>query len=180
MLLTHLYQYFGVLLGCSQQGKTGFDAYKGEGSQYEVHKFMALDEFQVGYFITQVGLSAASFGVTTEDVTAVGMSLNQVFNYKCAPPTPVVPSQGPQLQAICIADTSPLAANDTCSAYKAVVEPKNATESGSSSSSSSSGTGSPSASATAGGASPRPSGAASQMQAGSVAAIAGALFALAM
>ena len=179
MLLTHLYQYFGVLLGCSQQGKTGFDAYKGEGSQYEVHKFMALDAYQVGYFITQVGLSAASFGVTTEDVTAVGMSLNKVFNYKCALPTPVVPSQGPQLQAICIADTCPLAANDTCSAYKAVVAPKNATESGSSSSSSSA-TGSPTASATAGGASTRPSGAASQMQAGSVAAIAGALFALAM
>lgn len=41
-LLTHLYQYFGVLLGCSMQGGSAFPAYAGSGSQYNVHKFMAL------------------------------------------------------------------------------------------------------------------------------------------
>ena len=40
---------------------------------------MALDAFQVGYFITQVGLSAVSFGVAQADVEAVGMSLNNLF-----------------------------------------------------------------------------------------------------
>ena len=34
---------------------------------YEVHKFMALDSNEVGYFIEQVGLSAKSFGVAEED-----------------------------------------------------------------------------------------------------------------
>ena len=37
-LLTHLYSYFGILLGCSQSGKDGLPAYDGEKSQYDVHK----------------------------------------------------------------------------------------------------------------------------------------------
>ena len=37
-LLAHLYQFFGVLLGCSQYGHMGFPAYGGEASMYEVHK----------------------------------------------------------------------------------------------------------------------------------------------
>ena len=70
---------------------------------YEVHKYMALDTFQVGYFITQVGLSAASFGVSSSDVEAVGMALQSLFGFKCAPSTTIVPSQGPQLQSVCTA-----------------------------------------------------------------------------
>jgi len=86
-------------------------------------RFMALDQYQVGYFIQQVGLSAASFGVATDDVTAVGKALTQLFNYRCAPNTTVVPEQGPNLQSICTADTCPLAMNATCSAYEPVMEP---------------------------------------------------------
>jgi hypothetical protein len=37
-LLTHLYEYFGVLLGCSTVGSSGFPAYGGSSSQYQVHK----------------------------------------------------------------------------------------------------------------------------------------------
>lgn len=37
----------------------GFDAYTADASMYEVHKFMALDANEVGYFITQVGLAAS-------------------------------------------------------------------------------------------------------------------------
>lgn len=84
---------------------------------------MALDQYQVGYFIQQVGLSAASFGVATDDVTAVGKALTMLFDYKCAPNTTVVPEQGPQQQSICIADTCPVAMNATCSAYAPVIEP---------------------------------------------------------
>jgi hypothetical protein len=102
-LFTHLYQFFGTLLGCSKIGTADFPAYAGEKSMYEVHKYMALDAFQVGYFITQVGLSAASFGVATADVEAVGKALMDLFGHKCAPPATVVPSQGPQLQSVCIA-----------------------------------------------------------------------------
>ena len=38
MLLTHLYEYFGVLLGCTQVGKSGFPPYGGDPSMYDVHK----------------------------------------------------------------------------------------------------------------------------------------------
>lgn len=45
-LLTHLYQYFGTLLGCSMQSNssTAFPTYQGSGNQYNVHKFMALSK----------------------------------------------------------------------------------------------------------------------------------------
>lgn len=126
-LFTHLYQYFGSLLMCSQYGMEGYAAYNGKGSQYEVHKFMDLDENEVGYFNEQVGLSAASFGVTDDDVKAVGTALNSVFNVKCAPPATVVPAQGMQLQSICIAESCPLSPNATCASYAAQPKPVNAT-----------------------------------------------------
>ena len=37
-LLTHLYQFFGVLLGCSGYGEMGFPSYMGDPSMYNVHK----------------------------------------------------------------------------------------------------------------------------------------------
>ncbi|KAI1182872.1 hypothetical protein F5B17DRAFT_435181 [Nemania serpens] len=125
-LLTHLYQFFGSLLGCSQQGMPGFDAYTGHASMYEVHKFMALDPYEVGYFITQVGLAASSFGVADSDVQAVGKALTSLFDYRCAPPATVIESQGPQLQAICIDVTCPLAENAACASYEPVSEPSSA------------------------------------------------------
>ncbi|KAI1747907.1 hypothetical protein F4782DRAFT_394537 [Xylaria castorea] len=122
-LLTHLYQFFGSLLGCSKQGMPGFDAYSGHASMYEVHKFMALDPNEVGYFITQVGLAASSFGVADSDVQAVGKALISLFDYRCAPPTVVIQSQGAQLQSICTDETCPLAENAVCGSYEPVVEP---------------------------------------------------------
>jgi hypothetical protein len=101
-LLTHLYQFFGTLFGCSKIGTPDFPTYVGDKSMYEVHKYMALDALQDGYFIAQVGLSAASFGVAQVDVVAVSMSLNNLFWNKCAPPAAFVLSQGLQLQVVCI------------------------------------------------------------------------------
>ncbi|KAF2209774.1 hypothetical protein CERZMDRAFT_46514 [Cercospora zeae-maydis SCOH1-5] len=126
-LLTHLYSYFAVLLGCSEFGNsTG--QYAGETSQYSVHQYMALSNAEVGYFITQVGLAAASFGVTEEDVTAVGTALTDAFGYRCAPPAAIPPTASAELQAICIAEDCPIAtASPTCEAYEAVVEPATAT-----------------------------------------------------
>lgn len=113
-LLTHLYQYFGVLLGCTA---SGFPAYAGDGSMASVHRYMDLSSAEVGYFIEQVGLSAASFGVASADVTAVGDALTTFFDYRCSPPTTIVPSQGAQLQSICLNSDCPLAPNATCDAY---------------------------------------------------------------
>lgn len=85
---------------------------------------MNLSPHEIGYFITQVGLSAASFGVTKDDVTAVGESLGKTFGYRCSPPAIVVPSQKPaQLQSVCLAEECPLSANATCAAYDKSVEP---------------------------------------------------------
>ncbi|CAK1356001.1 hypothetical protein CB0940_00338 [Cercospora beticola] len=126
-LLTHLYQYFAVLLGCSQFGNsTG--QYEGDVSQYSVHKYMGLNNAEVGYFITQVGLAAKSFGVTDDDVTAVGTALTNAFGYRCAPPAAIPPTASAELQAICIAEDCPIATESaTCDAYEAVMEPATAT-----------------------------------------------------
>lgn len=180
-LLTHLYEYFGTLLGCTMQGQDAFPAYQGQASMYEVHKFMDLNYAEVTYFIQQVGLAAESFGVTSDDAAAVGMALNNAFNYRCAPPATVVPSQGMVLESICIADDCPLAANATCSSYNATMMPAAANSTnmsnGTSTSSGSSGSGSSSSgsSGSSGTASPDSSAATVGL---SVAAVFGGLFAL--
>ncbi|GAB7355770.1 hypothetical protein MBLNU459_g6455t1 [Dothideomycetes sp. NU459] len=116
MLLTHLYQYFGALLGCDA---VGFPAYQGDASQAGVHRFMDLSPYEVGYFIEQVGMAAASFGVATADIKVVATALNKLFGYKCSPPTTVIPAQGAQLQSICLDESCPVAPNATCAAYPA-------------------------------------------------------------
>jgi len=79
---------------------------------------MALDSDQLGYFITQVGLAAASFGVAKNDVMAVGTTLTTLFAYKCSAPAVVVPAQGPQLESICTDASCPLdPKNATCGLY---------------------------------------------------------------
>ncbi|MCJ1232749.1 hypothetical protein MMC14_000703 [Varicellaria rhodocarpa] len=84
---------------------------------------MDLNAAQVGYFITQIGLSAASFGVSTEDVDGAGLALAKLFGYRCSPPTTVVPAQGPQLQSVCLADDCPVDLNATCDSYELALEP---------------------------------------------------------
>jgi len=117
-LVTHLYQYFGYLLGCSMMGTEAFPAYGGSTSQYSVHKYMYLTTAQNTYFINQVALAAQSFGVASDDITVVGTALNSLFNERCAP-NMSVPSTAPAApQAICIADDCVLAANASCTAYQ--------------------------------------------------------------
>ncbi|KAK2608830.1 hypothetical protein QQS21_002687 [Conoideocrella luteorostrata] len=107
---------------------SGFAAYDGQKSMYEVHKFMGLGKPEMDYFITQVGMAAASFGVAKDDITAVANALNMTFNMACSPPATVIKSQGDQLQAICIDQSSCLKAqNAKCDSYAAVVKPSNAT-----------------------------------------------------
>jgi hypothetical protein len=97
---------------------------------YEVHKYMALSPSEIGYFIQQVALSASSFGVAESDLAVVGTALTSLFDYRCAPPTTVIMSQGPQLNAICIDSTCPLAVNATCDKYNGTVaEPSTAVSS---------------------------------------------------
>lgn len=87
---------------------------------------MVLDPNQMGYFIQQVGLSAASFGVADADVKAAGTALNKLFNHRCEPKETVVPAQGPAFQSICIDKSCPLADNATCAAQPTPPEPSKA------------------------------------------------------
>lgn len=152
-LLTHLYSYFGTLLGCSTIGQADFPAYEGSNSMYSVHKYMGLSNAEISYFITQVALAGASFGVTQEDLAPVGMALASLFGMKCAPPTVVIPSQAAALQAICIDDTCPTASGAVCSQYEAVMEPAvaNASLAGVTATGTASGTAAATASGTASG-----------------------------
>lgn len=81
----------------------------------EVHAFMNIDAAENGYFIQEVGLAATSFGVTTEDATAVGTALTNLFNYKCAPPAPLYPGASANYsQSICVAADCPTANMSVC------------------------------------------------------------------
>lgn len=105
--MTHLYEYFGFLLSCSDYGTGSFVKYAGVTGMYDVHKFMALDTYEVAYFIEQVGLSATSFGVSSDDVVAVGVQLTNTFGHRCTPAKAVLRREKPELQAICIEVSSP-------------------------------------------------------------------------
>jgi len=135
VLVTHLVQYFGALLGC-----TLTPAYTGQASMYEVHKFMVLDPNELAYFITQVGLSASSFGASQSDVTAVGTALITAFDNRCGPATTIIPSQGAQLQSICTDPSCPLAANSSCTNQAVIAAPNSTTGTSTSGGSSPSGT----------------------------------------
>lgn len=146
-LLTHLYQFFGKLLGCSGYSTMGFPAYRG-ASMGPSHGFMNLSPAELGYFIQQVGLAATSFGVTTEDVTAVATALNTLFGYRCSPPTVVIPEMGATLNSICQNEKCPLDPMATCAAYPnngVAVAPQraNATTNGTTPTTSTRGTASP-------------------------------------
>lgn len=84
---------------------------------------MVLDPYQVGYFIEQVGLAAASFGVAESDITAVATALATLFDYRCAPKTAVIKAQGAQYQSICTDEMCPLAMNSTCAAQPVMLQP---------------------------------------------------------
>jgi len=79
---------------------------------------MDLSYAQVGYFITQVALSAASFGVAKEDIAIVGDGLGKFFDFKCSPAATIIPAQGAQLQSICTGEGCPLDPNAVCAQYQ--------------------------------------------------------------
>jgi hypothetical protein len=81
-LLNHLYQFFGALLGCTEDG---FPSYQGVADMYEVHKFMFINNTQMNYFNSQVAGAASSLGVSDDDVATIGSVLNTLFNQRCTP-----------------------------------------------------------------------------------------------
>lgn len=99
----------------------GFPKYMGDPNMARVHKFMVLDTNEVGYFISQVGAAAASFGVASSDISIVAGALMQYFGYRCTPPENIV--YGPQLDSICLDPSCPLDPNPVCGQYGAPQPP---------------------------------------------------------
>ncbi|KAG7370307.1 bacterial-like globin [Nitzschia inconspicua] len=123
MLLSHLYQFFGALLGCTAPE---FPAYQGDPDMYRVHKFMELDEIQMGYFNSQVALAANALGVEEDDVATIGMVLDSLFNVRCTPPL-TEDSGVPSLMvgtrpSICIASSCHLADDSACPEAESVTQ----------------------------------------------------------
>ena len=115
ILLVHLYQFFGALLGCTA---AGFPSYTGIPDMFEVHKFMGITDDMNTFFITQVGLACSGLGVTGVDASAVAASLDAAFNTRC-PPLVTADTGFPAFlvgtnPSICQASSCPLAPNSPC------------------------------------------------------------------
>ncbi|KAI8610541.1 hypothetical protein BC830DRAFT_1260985 [Chytriomyces sp. MP71] len=108
-LLLHLYQLFGVLLGCSKQGGSTLGMYQGDASLHETHKFMKINRAQFGYFVDQVVASALSFGVDEEDAEVVRGALNNIFGFRNPKPYSLEAGLPAKDQSICIASSCPRA-----------------------------------------------------------------------
>ncbi|EHK41578.1 hypothetical protein TRIATDRAFT_147444 [Trichoderma atroviride IMI 206040] len=120
-LVTHLYQYFGALLGCSFQGYPAFPAYAGAASMYQVHKFMELSYAQNKYFIDQHVVAAESLGFSSADSKIFSDNLYSIFAVRCGGPTSIIKAQGAQLQSTCLTDDCPVADDSECNLYPANV-----------------------------------------------------------
>ncbi|EWC44248.1 hypothetical protein DRE_01074 [Drechslerella stenobrocha 248] len=116
-VFSHMYQFFGGLLGCSRYGQDGFASYQGNSKMYEAHKFMNLKPLQLGYFIQQVLLSTEALGFEPGDTQAFGSQLNNTFGRRCSPRQAVLPDTKPDLQAMCVDISCPLAEEPICRAY---------------------------------------------------------------
>jgi len=170
MLVTHLYSFFGLLAGCTKVGTGDFPAYGGNTNMYEIHKFMDINPTEMAYFITQVGTAAASFGVTNDDVMALGSALNMYFGNRCGPMASIVPGSPVESQSICQDASCPVAANATCANVMNGTAPMFANGTNFSAPSATSGG---AASGTSSGAAKTSTGAAALMEVGSILGLAG-------
>jgi len=123
-LLTHFYQYFGLILGCRS---ASFPKYAGSPSQAQIHRFMDLRGPEMHYFIHNIYDAAVSLGVAGPDLVthvgdaiSIGIALDNIFNKRCSPAQKVAPYQPAELQSMC-GDKRTCAVwafgNRTCSAY---------------------------------------------------------------
>lgn len=118
-LVTHLYHYFGALMGCTYQGYPAFPAYAGAASMYQVHKFMDLNFAQNKYFIDQHVVAAESLGFSAADGKIFSDNLYGIFSVRCGGPTSIIKTQGPQLQSTCLTSDCPQAEDAECDLYPA-------------------------------------------------------------
>jgi hypothetical protein len=80
----------------------------------DVHKFMGLRKADIGYFNDMVGQAAIGLGVSEEDATAIGKSLNGLFNIQCAKPAQLTPKEDPKPQGFCLDKNCDVGSKDEC------------------------------------------------------------------
>ena len=104
-LFTHLYQYIGLILGCTAPS---FPKYTGNPSQAQIHRFMDLPAPDMHYFIHNIYDAAVSLGVQGPDLVthvgdaiSIGIALDNVFNKRCSPKQQVATYQSSELQSMC-------------------------------------------------------------------------------
>lgn len=84
---------------------------------YQVHKFMALDPNELGWFIENVGLAARSVGISEREANIITSSMSRSLNLRCLPPIAVLPGGPVAPQGLCTDATCELAPNAACTAY---------------------------------------------------------------
>lgn len=112
-LFAHWFTAFGFIYGCSSAPKFPRTADSGSPlSSAYVHKFMNLNQTDIGYFIEQLTVASKYFGFSDEDAQTLDTFMNARYNVRCAPPI------NGQLYSICFADECPLAQpQPDCDAY---------------------------------------------------------------
>ncbi|KAL6911022.1 hypothetical protein GGI43DRAFT_34001 [Trichoderma evansii] len=113
-LFTHWFTAFGFIYGCSLAPKFPRTADAGAPlSAAYVHKFMNLNQTDIGYFIDQLTVASKYFGFSDEDAQTLDTFMNARYNVRCAPPI------NGQLYSLCFAEECPLAQpQPDCDAYK--------------------------------------------------------------
>ena len=103
--MIHLYQYFGIILGCDEPS---FPKYAGNPSQAAVHRYMDLKAPEMHYFIHNIYDAALTLGVAGPDLVthvgdaiSIGVGLDNIFNKKCSPPQKVATYQPSAPQSMC-------------------------------------------------------------------------------
>ncbi|KAF5125184.1 hypothetical protein E5D57_009870 [Metarhizium anisopliae] len=77
-----------------------------------VHRFMDLNQTEVGYFIEQLIAASKYYGFSDTDATTLSTFMNARYNIRCAPPA------NGELYSICLSNECPLAAPDAnCDVY---------------------------------------------------------------
>ena len=116
-MFTHLGDVFALAFECSTIEQSNFSSSLQKSSLYEIHKFMALNPDDLGYFIEQVGLAAQSVGLTQAEATKITDAMAEGLTYRCKPLSPLVPGGIVGPQSICTDASCPLAPDYDCTGY---------------------------------------------------------------
>ncbi|KAJ6782276.1 hypothetical protein PWT90_00599 [Aphanocladium album] len=109
-LFTHWYVAFGRIYGCTKVEEFLDEKYQTLMPAY-VHKYMDLDQNQIGYFIRQLILGSKYYGFSDEDAHTLENTMNTRYNIRCSPP------ENNKLSSICFNKDCPLSLNSDCDAY---------------------------------------------------------------